>query len=70
MDGWLLPLSILPFIYAVVLYVGHAWRRMRRLNDGTAEASVRFVRYHVGLELVLGIVWTALLVGLNAVADD
>lgn len=67
---WLLPFSILPFIYAAVLYIGHAWRRMRRLNDETAEASVRFVRYHVGLELVLSIVWTALLVGLNSVADD
>lgn len=68
--GWLLPLSALPFVYAAVLYLGHIWRRMRRLNEGTAEASVRFVRYYIGLELLLGVVWTALLVGLNVVADD
>ena len=35
-----------------------------------AEASVRYVRYYIGLELVLGIMWTALLVGMNAVAND
>ncbi len=68
--GWLLPLSIMPFVYAVVLYMGHAWRRIRRLDTKVADASASFVRYHTGLVLVLGILWAAVLVGLNAVADS
>ncbi len=66
---WLLPLCILPFAYAAVLYLGYAWQRTRRMDDRLAEASVRFIRYHIGLVLVLGILWAAALLGMNAVAD-
>jgi len=66
--GWIVPLGALPFTYALVLYLGASWHR----KDGSparADLSATFVRYYVGLVLVLGTLWAALLVGLNAVAD-
>jgi len=66
--GWMLPLSILPITYGLVLYLGASWHR-RSGPDARAEASATFVRWYIGLVSVLGMLWAALLVGLNAVAD-
>ncbi len=66
--SWVVPLSTLPIVYGLVLYLGVCWHR-RRDPDARADASARFVRYYTGLVLVLGTLWAALLVGLNAVAD-
>ncbi len=63
-------MSIMPFVYGIFLYLGYSWRRKRRLGVGAAEASRSFVRYHIGLVLVLGILWTALLVELNAISNS
>ncbi len=66
--GWVLPLSILPVTYGLVLYLGASWHR-RRNADARAEASAMFVRCYIGLVFVLSTSWAALLVGFNAVAD-
>jgi len=66
--GWVLPLGTLPVVYGLVLFLGYSWR-CRRDPDARAEASGRFVRYYIGVVLVLSTSWAALLVGLNAVAD-
>jgi len=67
--SWLLPLSIIPLAYLAVLHLGYDWRRRRRLDIIEPEISSRFIKYHIGLVLILGILWAALLIGLNAVAD-
>ena len=67
--GWMLPLGALPVAYAIVLYLGYSWRR-RRDADMRAEALAEFIRYYVWLVLGLGLLWAALLTGLNSVADD
>ena len=67
--GWVLPLCALPIAYAVVLYLGYAWRR-RRDTDMTAKLLAEFMRYYVELVLVLGLLWATLLNGLNSVADN
>jgi len=65
--GWIVPLGALPFTYALVLHLGASWHRKHGL-PARADASAMFVRYYIGLVLVLGTLWAALLVGLNAVA--
>jgi len=66
--AWVLPLSILPITYGLVLYLGASWHR-KCDPDARADASARFVRCYIGLISILGVLWAALLVGLNAVAD-
>jgi len=66
--GWLLPLSALPFTYVLVLHLGASWHS-RTTPHAKADASAAFVRYYIGVVLILGVLWAALLVGLNGVAD-
>ena len=65
--GWMVPLAALPLTYATVLYLGANWHGKSDPHM-RAEASARFVRYYIWLVLILGTLWAALLVGLNAVA--
>lgn len=66
--GWILPLGALVVAYGLVLLLGYSWRR-RRGTDVRADASAEFMRYYVALVMLLGLLWAALLVGLNVVAD-
>jgi hypothetical protein len=66
---WLAPLCALILVYAAVLYVGYSWRR-RRDPHTRAESSARYMRYYLGIVLLLGVLWAALLLGLNGIADD
>ena len=66
--SWLAPLGALAVLYVAVLCVGYSWRRRRDLA-ARAEASLRYMHGYFAIVLLLGVVWAALLLGLNGVAD-
>ncbi len=65
---WIAPLGALVVVYGVFLCLGHFWR-CRRTPHARAEASVEYMRYYIGMVLLLGLLWAALLFGLNTIAD-
>jgi len=66
--GWTAPLGALIIAYGAVLYLGYSWRR--RCNPHIrAEMSVHYTRYYIGIVLLLGVLWAALLIGLNNIAN-
>lgn len=66
--GWAAPLCALVVVYGMVLCLGYSWRR-RRSPHARAETSVGYMRCYITTVLLLGVLWAALLFGLNSVAD-
>ena len=66
--GWVAPLGALVVVYGVVLYIGHSWRRQHGPH-ARAEASAGYMRCYIATVLLLGLLWAALLFGLNGIAD-
>ncbi len=66
--GWVAPLGGLVVVYGAVLYIGYSWRRQHDPH-ARAEASMGYMRYYIGTVLLLGLLWAALLFGLNGIAD-
>ncbi len=63
-----IPIFGLVFAYGFVLYIGHSWRHQRQPHV-RAELSKTYIHRYIGVVLLLGVLWAALLFGLNGIAS-